>query len=55
MRSLVNRLVPSLLLLGGVVAMAMSHLAGGGISAYIGLPLFVVGFLWLLFPACRRP
>ncbi|MEJ2453676.1 MAG: hypothetical protein P8103_05910 [Candidatus Thiodiazotropha sp.] len=49
-----GRLIPGVLIVIGVVAMAVSSLVGGGVSAIIGLPLFVVGFVWLLFPSCRR-
>ncbi len=54
MTRLLGRLVPGVLLVIGVVAMAVSSLVGGGVSAIIGLPLFVIGFVWLLFPRCRR-
>lgn len=54
MTRLMGRLIPGVLIVIGVVAMAVSSLVGGGVSAIIGLPLFVVGFVWLLFPSCRR-
>ncbi len=54
MSRLMNRLVPAVLLAVGILAMAIGSLVGGGVSAVIGMPLFVIGFVWLLFPSCRR-
>ena len=54
MVNLINGLVPAVLMAAGVLVMAMSSLIGGGVSAYVGLPLFIVGFLWLLIPVYRR-
>lgn len=54
MAQLINKVIPILLVVAGGIAMAMSSLVGGGVSALIGLPLFLVGFLWLLLPKFRR-
>ncbi|MET0090601.1 MAG: hypothetical protein ABW068_11410 [Candidatus Thiodiazotropha sp.] len=47
MRRLFLSFIPGLLVLAGVLAMIMSSLAVGGVSAHIGLPLFLLGFVWL--------
>ncbi len=49
MRRLFNQLIPGLLILVGVLIMIMSSLAVGGVSAHLGLPLFLLGFIWLVF------
>jgi hypothetical protein len=46
--------MPVVLLTSGVFVMAMSSLAGGGLSAFVGLPLFLVGYLWLLLPVLQQ-
>jgi membrane protein implicated in regulation of membrane protease activity len=50
----INKLMPGVLMAVGVFVMAISSLTGGGISAYIGLPLFLVGYLWLLLPVLQQ-
>ncbi len=51
---LLNQLIPGMLCLAGILVMATSSLIGGGSSAMIGLPLFLSGFLWLLYPSLRH-
>ena len=51
---IVTKIVPRLLLISGALVMAASSIGGGGNSAYVGLPLFMAGFLWLLFPVIFR-
>jgi hypothetical protein len=54
MINLINKVMPVVLLTSGVFVMAMSSLAGGGLSAFVGLPLFLVGYLWLLLPVLQQ-
>ena len=54
MVKLIHGLAPAVLMAAGIVVMAMSSLIGGGVSGYVGLPLFIVGFIWLLIPVYRR-
>jgi hypothetical protein len=55
MARLINQLIPIVLLVAGVIALAVSGLDGGGGSAVVGFPLFLSGFLWLLYPSfCER-
>jgi hypothetical protein len=48
MRRLFFSIIPGLLILLGVLVMIMSSLAVGGVSAHLGLPLFLLGFVWLV-------
>ena len=50
MKRLIKSVVPITLIVVGLLVMASSSLAGGGLSAVIGLPIFTAGFVWLVLP-----